>query len=170
MRALLINPWVYDFKAFARALKENGIDVEGDAGDGFTETHQVVIRVRKYGSGNDIALRLEKNNIIANYQALPDDESFLEASGIRMGVQEMTRFGMKEQDFKILAGYLAEVITGNKNVKEEIKKLRERFLEMKYCLPVEEAAPLAAKIFASILPHTEFFKLFANNLAKTTKI
>ena len=137
-------------QGFARALKDAGIDVEGDEADGFTETHQVVIRVKKYGSGNDIALRLEKNNIITNYQALPDDESFLDASGIRMGVQEMTRFGMKEDDFKTLAGYIADVVIRNKNTKEEIKKFREKFLQMQYCLKKDEAAPLAAKIISSI--------------------
>ncbi len=51
-----------------------------------------------------IARRLEENNILTNYQALPDDETFLVSSGIRMGVQEMTRFGMKEKDFDALAG------------------------------------------------------------------
>ncbi len=152
-------------KAFARGLKDDGIDVEGDETDGFTQTHQVVIRVKKYGLGNDLALRLEKNNIITNYQALPDDESFLEASGIRMGVQEMTRFGMTEQDFKIVARHLADVIIRNRNVKEEMKKLRKKFLEMKYCLSPAEAAPLAARIFSSIFPNQDFFKLLIENLS-----
>lgn len=156
-------------KAFARALKDNGINVEGDETDGFTETHQVVIRVKKHGSGNELAQRLENNNIITNYQALPDDESFLEASGIRMGVQEMTRFGMKEDDFKPLAKYIADVIIRNKDVKKEVKKLRSKFLKMHYCLPVEEAAPLAAKILSSIFPNEELFKLFVDNLGQIAK-
>jgi len=77
-------------KAFARALKDTKIQVEGDEKDGFTETHQVVIRIKAHGDGQEIARRLEENNIVTNYQALPDDETFLKASGIRMGVQEMT--------------------------------------------------------------------------------
>lgn len=81
-------------KAFARALKDKGIPVEGDEKDGFTETHQVLIRVKPFGPGQVIARRLEENNIVTNYQALPDDATFLEPSGIRMGVQEMTRFGI----------------------------------------------------------------------------
>jgi len=47
-------------RAFANALNDRGVTVEGDATDGFTETHQVLIRVRKYGLGEEIALRLEK--------------------------------------------------------------------------------------------------------------
>jgi glycine/serine hydroxymethyltransferase len=151
-------------QAYAKALNDAQIKVEGDPVDGFTETHQVVIRVKKYGAGDDLALRLEENNIVTNYQALPDDESFLEASGIRMGVQEMTRFGMKEEDFEILAGFVADVIIRNKDVKEEIKKFRQKFLTMQYCLSVKEAAPLIAEIFQSIFPHTDFFKAFVENL------
>ncbi len=157
-------------RAFARALKDSGIDVEGDEKDGFTETHQVVIRVKKYGSGNELARRLENNNIIANYQALPDDESFLEASGIRMGVQEMTRFGMKEKDFRIIAEFIADVIVRNKNIKEEVKKFRSQFLKMHYCLSPEQAIPLASQVFSSILPDIEYFKLFVKNLEEIAKI
>lgn len=155
-------------RAFAKALRDVGVDVEGDETDGFTETHQVVIRIRKYGIGEEIARRLEDNNIIVNYQALPDDESFIESSGVRMGVQEMTRFGMKEEDFKALASYLADVIIRNMNVKEKVKKFRGTFLKMHYCLPPEEAAPLAARILTSVLPDSELLKAFVNNLIERT--
>ena len=137
-------------KAFARALKDKGIPVEGDEKDGFTETHQVIIRVKPFGNGMAIARRLEENNILTNYQALPDDETFLVSSGIRMGVQEMTRFGMMEKDFDALAGYIADAVIRNRPVKDEVRKTREGFLEMRYCLPVQDALPAAAKVFASI--------------------
>ena len=137
-------------KAFARALKDKGVPVEGDEKDGFTETHQVIIRVKRFGNGMEIARRLEENNILTNYQALPDDETFLVSSGIRMGVQEMTRFGMKEKDFDVLAGYIADAVIRNKPVKDEVRKYREGFLEMLYCLPVKDALPAAAKVFAGI--------------------
>jgi len=153
-------------RAFAKSLKNYGIKVEGNEQDGFTQTHQVVIRVREYGIGNEIARRLEENDIITNYQALPDDESFLEASGIRMGVQEMTRFGMKEKDFDTLAGYIADVIIRNKKVKDEVAKFRKNFLEMRYCLPLKEAIPLAARILNSLLPSSDYSKAFADNLLK----
>jgi glycine/serine hydroxymethyltransferase len=153
-------------KAFARALKDKGITVEGDEKDGFTETHQVLIRVRSHGLGQEIARRLEENNIITNYQALPDDETFLESSGIRMGVQEMTRFGMKEKDFAQLSGFIADVVVRSKKVKEEVKKFRENFLQMKYCLSPKEALPIAAKIIKSIFPYPDFADLFIENLEK----
>jgi glycine/serine hydroxymethyltransferase len=148
-------------RAFANALNDRGVTVEGDATDGFTETHQVLIRVRKYGLGEEIALRLEKNNIITNYQALPDDDSFVGSSGIRMGVQEMTRFGMKEQDFEELAGYMAECIQKKRKVAEQVKLFRQRFQTMQYCLPIEKAAPLAARVFASSFSDGKDAQVFA---------
>jgi glycine/serine hydroxymethyltransferase len=151
-------------QAFARALHDSGITVEGDEADGFTETHQVVIRVSKYGLGNELAMRLEKNNIIVNYQALPDDESFLESSGIRMGVQEMTRFGMKEQDFEMLADHISAVIIKNAIVQEKIVELRAKFLKMHYCLSPDEGIPIMARIFSSIFPDPEFVESMASNI------
>lgn len=153
-------------KAFARYLKSNGIPVEGDEADGFTETHQVIIRVKKFAPGMEIARRLEKNNILTNYQALPDDETFLDSSGIRMGVQEMTRFGMTESDFEELAGLIADVVIRGKNMKDQVTKYRRGFLEMRYCLPAEDAVPLAARIFSSVFPTPGFGNLWIKNLGR----
>jgi glycine/serine hydroxymethyltransferase len=153
-------------RAFARALNDQGLTVEGDPADGFTETHQVLLRVRQYGTGEEIARRLEENNIVTNYQALPDDESFIGCSGIRMGTQEMTRFGMQEKDFGQLAGYMVDCIKSNKSVKAEVATFRRKFLDMKYCLPVDRSVELAAKVMASILPGDAYLCKFADNLRK----
>lgn len=156
-------------KAFARALKDKGVPVEGDEKDGFTQTHQVLIRVRAYGNGQDIARKLEENNIVTNYQALPDDETFLEPSGIRMGVQEMTRFGMEEKDFDTLAGFIADVIKKDASVKEDVKKYRQNFLEMRYCLSAEKAISYASKILTSLFSFPRFVEEFLENLEKRLK-
>jgi len=126
-------------KAFARALKEQGLTVEGDPELGYTETHQVIVRVG-YAQGIEAANDLEANNIVCNYQALPMDESFTASSGLRLGVSEMTRFGMKEADFGTLAGLMAAVIKEGRSVKEEVAKLRRGFLELGYCFPQKDLA------------------------------
>jgi glycine/serine hydroxymethyltransferase len=153
-------------KAFARALKSKGVPVEGDEADGFTETHQVVIRVKAFAPGMEIARRLEDSNVLANYQALPDDATFLEASGIRLGVQEMTRFGMVEADFDELAGLMADVIIRNLKAKEAVARYRQNFRAMKYCLPPDQALPLAARIVAAAVPDPGYAGLFAENLRR----
>ncbi len=153
-------------KAFARSLKAQGIQVEGDERDGFTETHQVLIRVKMHGPGQAIARRLEENNIVVNYQALPDDETFLESSGVRLGVQEMTRFGMTEKDFEVLAGYLADVVIRNTGAKDEVAKYRRGF-------PGDEILPAAGgggaarrEILKSVFPRPGLIDSLAENLLK----
>ncbi|MDD8024972.1 MAG: hypothetical protein PHI34_00550 [Acidobacteriota bacterium] len=153
-------------KSLAKSLAAHGVPIEGDPAKGYTETHQVLARVKSFGPGMAIARRLEDNNIIVNYQALPDDETFLDSSGLRIGVQEMTRFGMTEPDFDRLAGYMADCIIRNRAVKDEVAAFRKGFLEMRYCVPLEQAVPLAARIVASAVPEPDFAARFAENLAK----
>jgi len=136
-------------KSFARALKSCGLQVEGDPKIDYTETHQVILRVG-YARGPEIARRLEKNNIVVNYQALPDDEGFSAGSGLRMGVQEMTRFGMGERDFPELAGYIAESILKNRPVADEVARFRSNFCQMRYCLPEEKARPLIQELLGMV--------------------
>jgi len=136
-------------KAFASALKGQRLQVEGDPEVGYTETHQVMLRVGR-ARGMEVAGRLERNNIIVNYQSLPDDEAFASSSGLRLGVQEMTRFGMKEEDFAELAEYMAAVIVDEKDVSGKASSFRGRFTRMRYCLPEEQAKPLVDELIDSL--------------------
>ena len=63
----------------------------------------------------------------------PDEEGFTAAGSLRLGVAEMTRFGMKEKDFRELAGLIAAVVRKHSTVRDEVVKLRSRFLELGYC-------------------------------------
>jgi len=126
-------------KAFARALSDAGLDVAGDPGIGFTETHQVVLKVA-YAKGVEAARRLEENNIICNYQAAPDEEGFTASGALRLGVQEMTRFGMKPADFAELAQMIRDCVVGGRTVRQEIVALRQRFLKMCYCFEERDFA------------------------------
>jgi aminomethyltransferase len=128
---------VANAKAFALALKDCGLDIAGDPEISFTETHQVIINVG-YARAPEIARRLENNNIILNYQAAPDEESFSAAGSLRTGVQEMTRFGMKAADFEQLAQLMADVILKDQNVKKEVMDFRKNFVEIQYCFSGDE--------------------------------
>jgi len=119
-------------KAFARALKDAGVDVAGDPDIDFTETHQVVVDVG-YSRGPETAERLEANHIICNYQANTDEEGFTASGALRMGVSEMTRFGMGPADFQSLAQLMRDVIVQNATVVDEVQSLRGRFRELKFC-------------------------------------
>ena len=136
-------------KAFAKALKEQGLNVAGDSAYGYTETHQVLLNVG-YGKGPEIAKRLEENNIIVNYQASPAEESFTASGSLRMGVAEMTRFGMVEQDFNYLAELIQAVIVRGKNVKQRVTNYRKRFLNMQYCFSQHDFAKAMRKLYRLI--------------------
>jgi len=126
-------------KAFARALKDCRLNVAGDPDIDFTETHQVVVEVG-YGRGPEIARRLEDNNIICNYQAGPDEESFTASGALRLGVSEMTRFGMQKNDFCILAELIKEVVVNHADVRDQVKSLRKSFNELQFCFHGDEYA------------------------------
>ena len=119
-------------KHFAKCLAGEGLDVAGDPSIGYTETHQVIVRVG-YAHGPEIAERLEANNIICNYQATPEEEGFSASGALRMGVNEMTRFGFGKDEFAKLAHLIAECVLHNTNVKEEVSRLRAGFTDMRYC-------------------------------------
>ena len=131
-------------KAFALALKDQGLDVAGDPDISYTDTHQVILNVG-YGKGAQVARELEENNIIVNYQATPVEEGFTASGALRMGVSEMTRFGMQAADFQALAGLMADVIKNSTPVKDEIIKFRNNFITMSYCFnELESQALLSA--------------------------
>jgi aminomethyltransferase len=126
-------------RAFARACAESGLQVEGDASRSYTQTHQVLLRVGP-GKGIPVARALERNNIIVNFQGLPGDTSFLSSSGLRMGTQEMTRFGMDASGFGELAALMADLILRDRPVRDEVAALRSRYRTMRYTFPVPEAS------------------------------
>ncbi len=119
-------------KALARALKASGLSVAGDPAIDHTETHQVIVEVG-YAQGADIARRLEENHIVCNFQATPVEEGFTASGALRLGVAEMTRFGMQPEDFETVAQLMADVILRNQDVREAVIELRKRFVEMQFC-------------------------------------
>ncbi len=121
---------VRNAQALGRSLDEIGTVVE--ARDfGYTQSHMIAVNVAQWGGGVETAKRLEKNDIIVNYNMLPGDADPRNPSGLRIGVPEMTRFGMDERAMGELAQLLHDAILG-KNVKAQVNALRGRFTEMKY--------------------------------------
>ncbi len=116
--------------ALAKALEAGGVPVEAKE-FGYTRSHQIAVNVSAFGGGVKAALALEANDIICNYNMLPGDQDAQNPSGLRIGTPEMTRFGMKEKDFAELGELMAAAIRG-KAVRDQVNKLRGRFLDMQY--------------------------------------
>ncbi|MEM0193815.1 MAG: serine hydroxymethyltransferase, partial [Metallosphaera sp.] len=74
-----------------------------------------------------------------NKNLLPHDppEAVNDPSGIRIGVQEMTRYGMKEGDMEEIAKLMKDTLIEKKDINEMRRKvieMRSRFLDPKYAL------------------------------------
>jgi glycine hydroxymethyltransferase len=121
---------VANAQALGRALDAEGIPVE--ARDfGYTQSHQIAVNVADHGGGVEVAQRLEASDIIVNYNLLPHDKDARNPSGLRIGVQEMTRYGMREQEMHRLAELIAACIKGTA-VQPEVNALRAEFSELQY--------------------------------------
>ncbi len=121
---------VRNAQALARGLDELGTPVEARE-FGYTRSHILAVNVAQWGGGVEVAKRLEHNDIIVNYNMLPGDEDPRNPSGLRIGVPEMTRFGMDEHAMGELAQLLHDAIRGE-NVRPQVHLLRARYMDMQY--------------------------------------
>jgi glycine hydroxymethyltransferase len=127
-------------KHLAVYLENKGFMVEGKE-FGYTESHQVAVNVKEYGGGSMISTLLEQNDIILNMNMLPHEplRNHNNPEGLRIGVAEMTRFGMNEPEMEKIAGLIKEIVIDKKNVKDEVNKLRAGYQEVKYSFDNTEA-------------------------------
>ena len=107
-------------KALASALDEYGVPVKC-RDYGYTESHQVMLDITDPREIEDFTKRLESANLIVD-------------RGIRLGTNELTRRGFKEEDFEHVAGLLSEIYerADLAKVRKESIKLRKEFNEIHY--------------------------------------
>jgi len=133
----LAKQTIKNAQAAGKCLFENGVKVLGKK-NGFTRSHQIVVDVRDYGGGQKIASNLEDANIILNKNLLPYDNQHNrgDPSGLRIGFQDVTRRGFKEDDIEYLCSLMLEVVKDKRKpaeVRKDVIKLRQSFKEIKYC-------------------------------------
>ena len=89
------------------------------------------------GSGGIAADTLEKANIILNKNIISGDGvSPKNPRGIRIGVQEMTRFGMKEAEMKQIAKFIKEIVIDKRDpesARPEVADFRKNYQKAQYC-------------------------------------
>nr|QNO55581.1 serine hydroxymethyltransferase [Methanosarcinales archaeon ANME-1 ERB7] len=128
-------------KVLAQSLYEKGFDVLCEH-KGFTESHQIAINTLSHGGGAVVAEKLEKANIIINKNMLPSDKDPEKPAGIRIGVQELTRIGMKGSEMREIAALIARVVISGEDenrIKDEVLALRAGFQHIHYCSDDGEA-------------------------------
>ncbi len=115
----------------AQTLKDNGFRIVS----GGTDNHMMLIDVNSKGlTGKDCQLALENANITTNKNTIPFETlSPFVTSGIRVGTPAVTTRGMKEDEMKIIGGFICEVLSGITDegriaaVKGKVKELCARF-------------------------------------------
>jgi len=142
-------------KRLAEALAERGFTVLAEH-MGYTMSHQVLLDVTKQGGGAKAALLLEEANIIVNKNLLPKDppEAVKDPSGLRIGVQEMTRFGMKEDEMDVIADFMERVLIKGEEpskVREEVKGFRSNFTKVHYGFRLEDLSGVVYSNALSLL-------------------
>jgi len=126
-------------KILATTLNENGFKVLGEK-RGFTKSHQIAVNVLDYSDGGKVEADLEKANIIVNRQLIPGDikagRNYFHPGGIRLGVAELTRLGMKESEMKEIASFIKKIIIDKKDPKKmalKVKAFRKDYQKVRYC-------------------------------------
>ena len=116
---------VANAKALGQALVERGVPMLG-ADLGFTESHTLILIVDKYGEGGALATHLEACHIIAGAAGLSPEVG---TSGLRIGVQEVTRWGMTPADAPDIAACIVSALSGgtSEELKPEVAKVACRF-------------------------------------------
>jgi len=131
---------VANAKALAAALDKRGLDVQARE-FGYTESHQVAVDVSRYGGGSAVSSLLKENNIILNMNMLPHEplSHHDNPAGIRIGVAEMTRFGMREPEMERIAELICDCVVKGKQVLDEVVKFRSGFQKVCYSFDEESA-------------------------------
>jgi len=126
-------------KVLAEALSDFGFKVLGEK-RGFTKSHQIAVNVLDYSDGGKVEADLEKANIIVNRQLIPGDikagRNYYHPGGIRLGVSEITRLGMKEAEMRDVASFIKQVVIEKRDPKKlapEIKLFRKSYQKVHYC-------------------------------------
>jgi len=113
---------IQNAQTLAEALTEAGFPVACSK-LGYTKSHQIFLDYGGYKRGRTVALKLEEANIIVD-------------SGVRVGVCEVTRRGMKKAEMLRIAEFMERAFIKRENsaeVKSDVKKFMEDYQKIEYC-------------------------------------
>jgi len=98
---------------------------------GGTDNHLMIIDLKFIGlEGKKAEYLLERANIIANRNSLPNDTSPFNPSGIRLGTPTVTSRGMKEKEMIKIAEFIERILIKKEKpekVKKEVIALTKKF-------------------------------------------
>lgn len=122
---------VENAKVLAEAMKSHGFRIVS----GGTDNHLMLVDVTTKGTtGKEASAVLDHARITVNKNAIPfDKNSPFVTSGIRLGTPAVTTRGMKQEEMKLIAGFIAQVLAAPQDqaviekVKRGVGELTEKF-------------------------------------------
>lgn len=112
----------------AAALADRGVPVFA-ADRGATASHAFAVDADRYGGGDTSARTLRRANVLASAIGLPHDA----AAGLRLGTNEITRWGATPDDSEELAALIARALAGDPDgVAREASAWRRRLTRLSF--------------------------------------
>jgi len=127
-----------EFKAYsqrvidnAKALAESLVANDMDLVSGGTDNHLMIMDLRRHDkTGKDISNLLEKVNITANKNTVPNDpKSPFVTSGVRLGTPAITTRGFNTEDMKQVGEIIAEAVKNSEN-EVKLNELKNKSAEL----------------------------------------
>ncbi len=97
-------------RAFGGLLAEAGLPVHA-AGRGITRSHQFALEAARWGGGQAAAKRIRKAGFLACGIGLPIEPVPGDMAGLRLGANELARWGVTEADLPEIAALLVRALT-----------------------------------------------------------
>lgn len=127
---------VENARALAAGLQDNGFEVWARH-HGATSSHHIALDARPLGGGTRTARILESGNILCTGIPLPASSVPGDYNGVRLGTQEVTRFGMGPAEMVAAAALMAELALrgrSEEDVRDAVTALRAGFRTVRFCI------------------------------------
>src|SRR5262249_41990799 len=122
-------------RALGAALEAKGLSGHAVEGRGHTESHHLALHAAPLGGGQRASKRLAEANVLLCGIGLPIAPVEADLNGIRIGTQEVTRFGFEPRHMPEIARFIARVFRGNEDpaqVRPEVVEYRRAFQKLHY--------------------------------------
>ena len=118
-------------RAMAESLDAAGVPVFR-CGDTFTDSHAFALDARSHGGGERLAIHLRQANILTSAIGLPTGTD----DGLRLGLNELVRWGATVSDMAALADLVARAATSSDpaSLAEDVRSFRGQFTTVHFAL------------------------------------
>ena len=119
-------------RALAQALQREGLPVYASA-KGATTSHQFAVEAARWGGGQAAAKRMARAGLLACGIGLPIAPVEGDVNGLRLGVPEIVRLGMKPEHMGELGALIARALGERPDAAAaDVEAFRRRFRELHY--------------------------------------